>query len=154
MPIKWYLESWVKVLGPSFSPNFKRILGFKIGCMLGTCCPKSRISLYKASLAHPISIGRARKPIFNSPTPIFVRGKFSSKETWLTLCNSHELRVWDQTHGLICFNLWITLILCTFFFLPQNSSGQGLFPHVTKVCVKQWSMDSPGHGWRSGDHDH
>ena len=33
--------------------NFERILGSKIGYVHVTCCPKSRISLCKASLAHP-----------------------------------------------------------------------------------------------------
>ena len=40
----------------------------------------------KASLAHPPSVGQARKPVLNSPTPLLMDDKSSIKKTWVTFC--------------------------------------------------------------------
>jgi hypothetical protein len=64
-----YFESlWSNFWGFLFHlTNFERILGSKKGYVHGTCCPKSRIGLHKASLGPPILVGQARHPVFNRP---------------------------------------------------------------------------------------
>ena len=45
--------------------------------------PKSHIGLCKATLAQPTMVGQPRKPVFNSPTPLFMYGNFNLKKTWV-----------------------------------------------------------------------
>lgn len=54
------------------------------------------LKLAYAKLAWPIHPkGQLRKLVFDSLTSLFVYGDLSIKQTWVTLCVSHKLKVWD-----------------------------------------------------------
>ena len=54
------------------------------------------LKLAYVKLAWPIHPkGQPRKLVSNSLTSLFVYGNLSIKQTWVTLCVSHKLKVWD-----------------------------------------------------------
>ena len=51
-----------------------------------THCLKSRIDLCKVSLAPPILVGQARKPVIDDPASQTMYGNLNIKKTWVTSC--------------------------------------------------------------------
>ena len=60
--------------------NCKRVVGLEKGMRMESATLNVRLAY--ARLAWPILVRQARKPGFNSPTPLLVDDYLSIKETW------------------------------------------------------------------------
>ena len=73
---------------------------------------------YASWLGPPILVRQARKPVFDSPTPLFAYGKLSIKKTWVTLC----WLSWNQIYSEIREAKWLMeLKVHHDAFKPTNS---------------------------------